>query len=484
MDWLAEDPENPQSWPGFPRWLQLSLIGFATLSLTAASSAYGAAQPDLERQFHVSGEVTLLGISLFVIGFGAGPLVWSPLSDIYGRRTMYIFSFAMLTLWTSVTVAAQNIASVLVFRFLSGFFGGVPLSSAGASVADLFPISQRGIALAVFTSTAFLGPAVGPITGGFIAQKAGWRWIEGYLAIFSGVVTLALVLLASETCAPVLLRRRASRLSKSTGKVFRYRGDGKITTSPGQLLSRAVLSPWKFLLEPIVLVLTIYMSIIYGVVYLNFAAYPIVFQELRGWSQGIGGLAFLGIVVGVVLALLCVVFIINPRFNSTASRRGGSALPEDRLEPAVVGGISALIGLVGFAATASPNVHFIAPIIFGAPFGFGVVLIFLAVIGYLVDAYSVYAASVLAANAFVRAAFAAAFPLFTVPMYDNLGVHWASAIPAFLILACIPAAMILQRYGATIRAKSKWAARAEKELKAIVAARQAAMLATKINEEA
>jgi hypothetical protein len=63
VDWLPEDPENPQSWPGFTRWLQLSLIGFATLSLTAGSSAYGEGQPDLERQFHVSGEVTLLGIS-------------------------------------------------------------------------------------------------------------------------------------------------------------------------------------------------------------------------------------------------------------------------------------------------------------------------------------------------------------------------------------------------------------------------------------
>jgi MFS family permease len=171
VDWLADDPENPQVWPGFVRWLQLSLIGFATLSLTAASSAYGAAQPDLESEFHVSGEVTLLGISLFVLGFGAGPLIWSPLSDIYGRRTMYIFSFGMLTLWTSVTIASQNIASVLVFRFLAGFFGGVPLSSAGASVADMFPLRQRGIAIAVFVSTAFLGPAVGPITGGFIAER-------------------------------------------------------------------------------------------------------------------------------------------------------------------------------------------------------------------------------------------------------------------------------------------------------------------------
>ncbi|RSH85442.1 hypothetical protein EHS25_004838 [Saitozyma podzolica] len=261
---------------GLQRWLQLSLIGFATLSLTAGSSAYGEGQQDLQRQFHVGGEVTLLGISL-----------------------------------------------------------------------------DRGVALAVFISTAFVGPAVGPVTGGLIAEMGDGRWIDGYLAFLSGVVTVALVLLASETCAPVLLRRRAARLSKITNK----------------LLSRAVLSPGNFLLEPIALVLTLYMSIIYGVVYLNFDACPVVFQEFRGWGQGVGSLAFLGIVVGVLLALVFVVVFINPRFNAVASRRGGSAYPEDRLEPAIIGGVAALIGLVGFAATSSPNVHYIAPIIFGAPFG-------------------------------------------------------------------------------------------------------------------
>jgi hypothetical protein len=178
--------------------------------------------------------------------------------------------------------------------------------------------------------------------------------------------------------------------------------NAKGTASTSQLLSRAVLSPGKFLLEPIVLVLTLYMSIIYGVVYLNFDACPVVFQEFRGWGQGVGSLAFLGIVVGVLLALVFVVVFINPRFNAVASGRAVSAYPEDRLEPAIIGGVAALIGLVGFAATSSPNVHYIAPIIFGAPFGFGVVLIFLPVLGYLVDAYSVYAASVLAANEYVN----------------------------------------------------------------------------------
>jgi hypothetical protein len=79
---------------------------------------------------------------------------------------------------------------------------------------------------------------------------------------------------------------------------------------------------------------------------------------------------------------------------------------------------------------------------------------------YLIDAYTIYAASVLAANSVLRSLFGAAFPLFTVQMYDNLGIHWASTIPAFLALACAPFPFIFYKYGESIRMKCKYAAQA------------------------
>ena len=111
-----------------------------------------------------------------------------------------------------------------------------------------------------------------------------------------------------------------------------------------------------------------------------------------------------------------------------------------------------------FAWTNGPSVHWIVPILACAPFGFGMVLAFLASINYLIDAYTIYAASVLAATAIIRALFAAIFPLFTNYMFAGLGVHWASSIPAFLALACTPFPFIFYKYGKSIRMKCKYAA--------------------------
>ena len=101
----------------------------------------------------------------------------------------------------------------------------------------------------------------------------------------------------------------------------------------------------------------------------------------------------------------------------------------------------------------------------GAPFGFGMIVIFLAVTTYLIDAYTIFAASVLAANSVLRSLFGFAFPLFTQYMYKNLGIHWASSIPAFLALACLPAPFLLYKYGEAIRARCPYAAESERVMR-------------------
>jgi MFS family permease len=117
--------------------------------------------------------------------------IWAPLSEVYGRRVIYWTTYVMLTLWTAVTCASQNIAQVLVFRCLSGLFGSSPLSNAGGTIADVLDQKQRGIGMAFFAAAPFLGPALGPISGGFIGLTSGWRWVEGFLAIFCGILVCA-----------------------------------------------------------------------------------------------------------------------------------------------------------------------------------------------------------------------------------------------------------------------------------------------------
>ncbi|THW34771.1 synaptic vesicle transporter [Aureobasidium pullulans] len=438
--WIDNDPRNPMTWPDWQKWCLVALVSIATLAVAFVSSAYTGGLSEVIVQFQTSQLIVTLGVSLFVLGFAIGPLMWAPMSEIFGRQVLFIGTYAALTAFNAGAAGAQNITTLLLMRFFAGSFGSSPLTNAGGIIADMFDADQRGLAMTFFASAPFLGPVIGPIVGGFAGETIGWRWVEGIMAIFTGILWIAGSLLIPETYAPVLLRKRARALEKANpGKIYKTRAE--IASGPVQFVSvfsTALIRPWKLLFgEPIVLMLSIYMAIIYGTLYLLFAAFPIVYQQKRGWSPGIGGLAFLGVAVGMLFAIVYCLWD-NKRYKRVAAANNGNAPPEARLPMSMVGACALPIGLFWFAWTNSPSVHWMASIAAGAPFGFGMILVFLGVMNYLIDAYTIYAASALAANSVLRSLFGMAFPLFTSYMYANLGIHWASCIPAFLALMCLP----------------------------------------------
>ncbi|KAI9823827.1 MAG: hypothetical protein M1819_001128 [Sarea resinae] len=468
VHWLENDPRNPMLWKPWVKWTLTMLVAIATLAVAFVSSAYTGGIRQILVQFQVSEEVVTLGVSLFVLGFALGPLVWAPFSELYGRQILFTGTYACLTAFNAGAAGSQNMATLIILRFFAGSFGSSPLTNAGGVIADLFTAQERGLAACLFGAAPSLGPTIGPIVGGFLGQSKGWRWVEGLMAIFTGVVCIVCTLIVPETYAPVLLRKRAVRLSQMTGKVYRSKLDieqGKTTVA--EAYKTAIMRPWLLLIfEPIVLTMSIYMAIIYGTLYMMFAAFPIVYQEGRGWNEGVGGLAFLGIAVGMNLGIMWAVPD-NQRYKRISRRYKGFAPPESRLRPAMIGGIALPIGLFWFAWSNSPSVFWFVPIAAGTPFGFGNVLVFLGIMNYLIDSYTIYAASVLAANSVLRSLFGAAFPLFTTYMYRNLGIHWAASIPAFLALGCVPFPFLFYKYGPAIRLRCKYAAQADKFMRTL-----------------
>lgn len=166
------------------------------------------------------------------------------------------------------------------------------------------------------------------------------------MAIFTGVLWIFCAFVVPETYAPVLLRRRAAKLSKLSGKVYISKPDaqqGKV--SFGEAFRTALSRPWILLFrEPIVLLLSLYMAIIYGTLYMLFAAFPIVYQEGRGWSQGVGGLAFLGVAVGMMGAVAYSILDNKRYIRAIENSPSGFAPPEARLPPAMLGSICMPIG--------------------------------------------------------------------------------------------------------------------------------------------
>ncbi|KAI4198762.1 MAG: hypothetical protein LQ350_005085 [Teloschistes chrysophthalmus] len=466
VSWLDDDSRNPYNWPIAKRAFIICCISASSLAASLSSSAYTGSTREIVEQFGISTGVATLGLSLFVLGFAVGPILFAPLSELYGRQPVFVSTYGALTIFKAGAAGSKNIQTLLVVRFFAGVAGSSPNTNAGAQIADMYGPRLVGLAMSLFVVAPFIGPALGPIIGGYIGENVGWRWVEGFLAAFTGAMWLLGSLSIPETYAPVLLRKRAATLTKLSpnNRIYISRLDvEKGRTSIKEVFRKYLNRPWVLLfLEPIVLSLPIYMAIIYGTLYMFFGAFPIVYQEQRHWSEGLGGLAFIGVGIGMVLRVIYAVPE-NFRYQRVIARAKGNPVPpEERLRPAMVGTPAIPIALFWFAWTNYPSLPPYASIAAGVPFGFGMVIVYLSITNYLVQSYVIFSASALAANGILRSVFGFAFPLFAAPMYHNLGIHWASCVPAFLALVCVPFPFVLFRYGHVIRRKCKYAKEAER----------------------
>lgn len=164
VDYLDGDPQNAQNIPRGRKWAIAIFQSIATFSVTFASSVYASGingDKGVIHRFGVSVEVATLGLSLFVLGFALGPLVWAPLSEVYGRRAVFVVSFAGYTAFSVATACSQNIASLLALRFFASAFGSSAMTNAGGIISDMFRREERGLASSLFSATPFLGPAFG-----------------------------------------------------------------------------------------------------------------------------------------------------------------------------------------------------------------------------------------------------------------------------------------------------------------------------------
>lgn len=194
-----------------------------------------------------------------------------------------------------------------------------------------------------------------------------------------------------------------------------------------------------------------------GLLYLFLTAYALVFQGKYGWSAGISGLAYFGMVIGEVIAFIVIV-LSNPRYTKKLAANNNIPVPEWRLPISMVGGVFFTGGLFWFGWSGySGHVHWIVPVLSGLLTGFGIFSIFLSLLNYLVDAYLMFAASAIAANTFMRSIFGGIFPLFATQMFNGMGIQWAATLLGCVAFILVPMPVVFYIFGKKIRAKSKFA---------------------------
>ncbi|KAI1262769.1 MFS general substrate transporter [Xylariaceae sp. FL1019] len=453
----GDDIENPHEWSSARRFYITVCCVMLVVNATFASSSPSGCIKGIAESFDVSTEAAGLTITLFLLGYVAGPLVFAPLSEFYGRRWIFYMTFLSYILFNFLCAFAPNFGSLLVGRFLTGTFVSAPLSNGPGVLADLWGPVERGNAMAVFSCMVWVGPALGPVVGGFLQLKEDWRW-SFYVLLWLGAGTAVLMFTIPETFGPVILLHRARRVraQKIPGFENVKAPIEKEDRSLLQVYKVALTRPWILLFDPISFLCAIYMSVVYALLYMLFSIYPIVFQDMRGWNAGVGELPLLGTAIGAAIG--SVITVIDSRMKAKKLKNGGKIVPEDRLTLGILGGVGFPITMFWFAWTANFNsVHWVVPTLAGVFLGTSLMLIFVGFLNYLVDTYLMYAASAIAINTVTRSLAGAAAPLFTDYMFEALGVGPGGSLIGGVaaLLALIPFAFY--KYGARIRRRSRFA---------------------------
>ena len=455
-----DDPYRPMNWPFRKKCITTALYGFTTMGATFASSVYSPTVDAIAKEYKVGTEVTLLGISLLLAGFGLGPLIWAPLSEVYGRKPAVLIPYFLAAIFTFATAVSKDIQTIMITRFFTGFFGSAPITNTGGVLGDIFPPRERGTALVMYAFAVVGGPTLGPIVGGAITQSyLGWRWTEYVTGMWMMFVLLLDVLILDESYAPRLLVYKARRLRVATGNWALHAQFEEWDVSIKELAVKFGVRPFQMLATPICFFVALYASFVYGILYANLASFPIEFEEERGWNQLVGALPFLALMIGIVIGGIANIY--NTKFYiKRLVASGKKTVPEARLPPMMVGGFFFSAALFVLGWTSDKKISWVGPCFGAIMLGFGFFTIFQSALLYLIDTFTKFSASAIAVNTFLRSIFAFAFPLFINPMYHKLGIDWASSVFAFFALTLIPIPFVFYKYGPRIRAKGKYSANA------------------------
>ncbi|KAF8856398.1 MFS general substrate transporter [Acephala macrosclerotiorum] len=391
-----DDPYRPMNWPFSKKAYTALIYGLVTMGATWGSSIYAEANEDISREFHIGSIVTTLDVTLYMSGFGTGPLIWAPLSENSGRRTAVFYPCFIGVIFAFGSATAKDTQTLMLTRFWGGFFASAPVTNAGGVLGDLWTPAQRGPGMAAYAMAVANGTLLAPIVGGAIVDSyLSWRWTEYVsIALFHPrllqiFILLIVVIFTDESYAPTLLY---------------------------------FVRPFQLLATPITACIAAYSSFVYGILYLCFTAFPIEFEEERRWNHLVGSFPFLGSLVGCITGALGNSLNTN-YYISRVKANNGRPVPE--LCPCI-------------------GAYFIE---------LGFITIFQCALNYLIDNFQIYAASAVAGNTSLRSVFAGVFPLFAPAMFHDLGIEWASSVIWFVAVALVPIPFVFLVYGKRMRSR-------------------------------
>ncbi|KAI8717129.1 MFS domain-containing protein [Fusarium sp. LHS14.1] len=450
VEWYSEkDTANPHNWSNSRRGFVAFLICFYTSVVYLSSAIYSSSTEGVMKKFGVSNLEATLGLAMYVLGYGVGPLLFSPLSEIprIGRNPIYIITYALFVILSIPTALVGNFPGLIVLRFLQGFFGSPCLAAGGASMSDLYSLINLPFAMIAWVGAMSCGPSLGPLLSGFASI-----WISAPLLI-------ALFIFLPETSTPNILLRRAQRLRKLTGnqKLMSQSEIDQAHLTVSGIAIDALIKPLEITIkDPAVLFVQVYSAIVYAIYYSFFEVFPLVYPVYYGMNLGEVGLVFICIAIGCIIAIIgygaYLYFMVTPRI-----KKFGMGPQENVLVAGLPTSFGTTIGLFIFAWTARTSIHWIVPTIGITIYAGSIYTVLQCMFMYIPLSYPQYAASLFAANDLFRSAFASGSILFAHPLFANLGVARGTSVLGGLSATGIIGMILLYIYGAKLRALSTFA---------------------------
>ncbi|KAF1951806.1 MFS general substrate transporter [Byssothecium circinans] len=387
------EKQDSRAWPRWRKLVNIFVIAMMSIISPLASSMFTPGISQIATDLRTTPTAVIGTTTSFVVFLGIGPLILAPLSETFGQRPLYLSCFTIFALLQIPTALAPNIESLIHVRSFAGFFGSVGIANGGGTISDMFIPEERAGVFGWYLLGPLLGLTLGPLFGGIIVQRLGWRWIFWILIVVCSINTLA---------GYFFLRETTNRDSDATN----YRFEGEVTRSLKRKILTSLSRPPKMFTQPIVATIAMYQALLFATTYSIYTNMQNIYQGLYGFDTEKVGLLYLGLGLGKLLA----VWFLVPRIDDIFAS----------IVPAFL-------------------------------FGVGMVMILNRTQNYCIDSFETYAASAIAAGTVFRSLVGGVVPLFAPMLFERLGYGWGISVFAFVGVVLAPAPVLFYVFWGRIR---------------------------------
>ncbi|MCJ1396155.1 hypothetical protein MMC18_009044 [Xylographa bjoerkii] len=464
------DVNHPMHWPIFKRWTIVFIYSALETFVLLLSSTYPGAEFLVIEEYALSStQVFTLGQSMMIVGNAVGVTFLGPLSDVRGRKWVYVASTAVYAILNLGTAYALNFPMLVIFMFLAGIANSTALNNVAATVSDLFGDSDGAAQpMALFVVGGTVGPTIGTLTATWIIDaNLGLKWIF-LINVIIGVGFAVIIAFVPETLPSLVIANTKGQGGGAHDTITEVRKAETVDTpvDEGSQMHANLLQELKFITtttfrilftQPIIALLGIYNGVANGILLLYITGLVetyLVNKHLSLYAAELNAITF---IVGVVILFLFVP-VQTYLYGQDRIKHHGHNRPEARLLTSLVFVWLYPIAILWSAFTSGGNYSYWSQVVAGGVVGFTDNLLYLAQLNFITDCYPNVAGSAIAAflipSFIIQAALAHLSPL----VYANISIMWALAMLGFLCLGLIvPVVYVIYFLGPRIRARSSLA---------------------------